>query len=256
MDKKSIEKYVIIFLGVLVLLLIIVVCMHLIKNKKNDNNPTIVLNERQKEILISQGLPIDYEELNYTQKESIIAIEELLTFVENKYGIEFCYDGYIPRRNLEEETLYAYPKGEDTKRITVIRTTNDNITDNYINILLEEPVQNMILEYISDKINSNDVKVYLEVTDTNINTTENLINNIKGNVGINAIIFVDEDIVSTAMYLEILENFKTWLKEEQLDGLYQLIRLKENKLKYLTQYNYSDYLSDEHYIEREDFYIK
>lgn len=49
------------------------------------------LNERQIEILESEGLPGNYSELNSTQKKAIKEIEELLVVLENKYNIKFIY---------------------------------------------------------------------------------------------------------------------------------------------------------------------
>lgn len=58
------------------------------------NEGEIILNGRQKEILTSKGLPTDYEELTYTQKQAIVAIEEMLSTVEAKYGISLEFISY------------------------------------------------------------------------------------------------------------------------------------------------------------------
>ena len=54
----------------------------------------VELNDRQKEILESEGLSTNYNSLNDEQKESIIKIEMLLTYLEDKYGEEFKYVKY------------------------------------------------------------------------------------------------------------------------------------------------------------------
>lgn len=61
-------------------------------------NTMPVLNERQKEILESRNLPVDYDELTVSQQNSILAIEAMLQYAENKYPDEtFTFTGeYIP----------------------------------------------------------------------------------------------------------------------------------------------------------------
>ena len=44
------------------------------------------LNERQKKILVDSGLSADWKDLNSSQKKSITAIEEMLEYLEEKYG--------------------------------------------------------------------------------------------------------------------------------------------------------------------------
>ena len=51
------------------------------------------LNEWQKSLLESQGLPTDIEQLSPTQKRSIQHIYEMITYLNEKYGEEFVYKG-------------------------------------------------------------------------------------------------------------------------------------------------------------------
>ncbi len=56
-------------------------------NNQNGNQSDVLLNERQKEILVARGLPTEYDELTSSQKKVIVAIEEMLVHAENKYGM-------------------------------------------------------------------------------------------------------------------------------------------------------------------------
>lgn len=57
-----------------------------------------VLNERQKDILVSKNLPTDYDQLSVSQQNAILAIEALLQYAEQKYPDEtFTFTGeYTP----------------------------------------------------------------------------------------------------------------------------------------------------------------
>lgn len=54
----------------------------------------VVLTKRQKFILKSEDLSTNYKELTTTQQSAIKNVEELLTYLENKYQISFSYSLY------------------------------------------------------------------------------------------------------------------------------------------------------------------
>ena len=58
----------------------------------------VILTERQKRILQSEGLPQNYEELTISQKSGITRIEAGLKYLKDKYNKEFIYKGYTPSR--------------------------------------------------------------------------------------------------------------------------------------------------------------
>ena len=66
------------------------------------------LTERQKDILKSQNLPQQWDELDMSVQESIEAIEEMLQYLEHKYGKTFVYAGYkkANRTFNDEESLW------------------------------------------------------------------------------------------------------------------------------------------------------
>lgn len=52
-------------------------------------------NEWLKEFLEEQELPNDYSKLNDGQQYSVKRIYEMIMYLEDKYGIEFEYTGYV-----------------------------------------------------------------------------------------------------------------------------------------------------------------
>ncbi|WP_040214971.1 hypothetical protein [Clostridium polynesiense] len=122
MDKKTLASLSKFILGIILIgsVLVLSGCDSIIKEigeafsrPSEREKVEIVLTERQKQILYDSGLSTDYDSLLQSQKSAIIAIEEMLQAVEKKYGMEFAYSGYTDATPLENETLWAYPKGGD-----------------------------------------------------------------------------------------------------------------------------------------------
>ncbi len=118
----------------------------------------IELTDRQMDILISEDLPTDWNELTGQQQESIMAIEEMLQYLEEKYDKEFVYKGYRADNLIynDEESLLVYAKGDnpDTDCFTVERT-EDGFEDDYETVLAQdgyhEKIENSIREYLEGK---------------------------------------------------------------------------------------------------------
>ena len=73
------------------------------------------LNERQISILKNANLPTEWKDLNSAGRIGITAIEEMLQYLDKKYGKTFCYNGYVPENKvfLDNGCLYAYAEGDD-----------------------------------------------------------------------------------------------------------------------------------------------
>ena len=64
------------------------------------------LTARQKQILKQEGLSLDYEKLNDSQKSAIECIEDIFKYLDKTYPKEkFEYSGYVPYSTLEPEHL-------------------------------------------------------------------------------------------------------------------------------------------------------
>lgn len=67
-----------------------------------------MLSERQIEILKSKGLPTEYDQLTGGQKSAILAIEDMMLYLDKKYPNEvFRYSGYVEGMLLEKEHLFV-----------------------------------------------------------------------------------------------------------------------------------------------------
>lgn len=223
----------------------------------NKSQSEVILNKRQKEILEAEGLPTDYSKLNYNQKNAIVAIEEMLQYLENKYGESFNYHGYVEKGVLEKEQLYAYPSSSTYIKdgCSVTKEEIDGkvtYTDDYINVLLREPYNKYISDYVKSYFEDKSVRVYTEVTETSLTKIPNDLSEFDNNTVSDNMIFIDAGTVSEEKYKKFLSDYKAWITEHKLYSNNQIILFKEGYINKLTRYQYSDYLSSEYCILRED----
>ncbi|MCR4566655.1 MAG: hypothetical protein K5769_01280 [Pseudobutyrivibrio sp.] len=133
---------------------------NLIKEKTN-------LNERQISILRSKDLPIDWDKLTEGQQQSIVAIEEMLEYLENKYQKTFCYAGYRRENPLffDKESLLAYAEGDDPESecFTVERAEN-GFTDRYAWVVQSPIVQKEMEEKLEGIFEGQKYKMFVKLT--------------------------------------------------------------------------------------------
>ena len=58
----------------------------------------------------------------------------MIKYLEDKYGMEFSYSGYVPAGLMESEYLIAYPTAEgsgDGVNLVVVEPDGDAFKDNY-----------------------------------------------------------------------------------------------------------------------------
>ena len=129
----------------------------------------VELTPRQCEILWSEGLPAEWDELTIQQQDSIVAIEELLTYLEKKYDKKFCYKGYKPASRLfgDEESLLAYAEGDDPETMSFVVTRDkrgiDHIEDTYDWVLAMPEYQAETEDRVKDVLNGYEYKVFVDL---------------------------------------------------------------------------------------------
>ena len=83
------------------------------------------LNEWQMDLLESQGLPTDIEQLSPSQKRSIQHIYEMITYLNEKYDEEFVYAGYVEPGVMDEEVLYARTLSDEKQRAVTVKINSN-----------------------------------------------------------------------------------------------------------------------------------
>lgn len=226
----------------------------------NHTEAAISLTERQVEILAAEGLPGEYEALTWTQKKAIIAIEEMLQAVEQKYGREFAYAGYAAKQRLEPECLRAYPVGGDRKKETFIasrKTVNGETVfrDNHLLIASEEKFSRYIESEFKMLAALEEIKVYSTLTELTTDSMPDDHKEFDGRTAAEILIFLDRTSCSAEQLKGIIHSFTAWMREHRIYGAVQYILLKESILPILDRYNYTDYLSENYYQAREFSYL-
>ena len=216
----------------------------------------VTLNERQKEILTNQNLSTDYRELTSSQQKAIVAIEEMLQAVELKYGMAFSYAGYTAGNSIEKETLWAYPVNGDkeTEIFTVVREIvngTENYTDTFIHVAATHLLSTYVEESLSELALVNNARVYSEISETTLVSIPVENTEFDGCVEAALWIFIDGSTYTQEQLDNVIVGFETWMVEHQIYGSVQYILLKEGILPYLTEYNFSSYLSGDYYLTRE-----
>ena len=216
-----------------------------------------VLNKRQESILSKQGLPTNFNELTASQQNAIVAIEDMLQYVENKYDTSFSYAGYSPEGYMEKEHMRAYPSDGDMQTDSfTISKTETGYTDDYIHVAINTDFSSYICENVQPFALGAEVKVYSEITETLLREVPSDMWEFDGNVESSIWIFIDGATYEEKEFPIFKMFFNDMMEKHSLYGTAQIILLKEGKLQYLTEYNYTDYLSEEHYSNRETVYMK
>ncbi len=143
--------------------------------KKTIVPKTAELTNRQKKILESVGLPMTYENLGYIQRRSILNIEKMLVYLEEKYGIPFAYQGYSNGLQ-EREWLQAYPvERENSEDIVTVNVNRDgSYRDNYMWICTRKRYAEEVADFTREYFNTNAAKVYCRYGGTTLTTLEDL----------------------------------------------------------------------------------
>jgi len=235
-------------------------------NLGTNNNPSsentqntednVILSERQIKILSDQGLSTDYNKLETNQKEAIVAIEELLKHLEDKYEIGFTYLGYNAEGVLEDEKLTAYPSdGDELIDIVTATRKGGEITDNYINIAIRPIYNDIIVNYMKQTFSDEDFRVFSSVNNSNITELPITAADISCNVAASNMIFFDSKNINDSEFDAFREAFIDWMKGNKYFGSNQLILLESGLVEYLSPYNYSDHLGGDQYSRRVSFSI-
>ncbi len=235
---------------------------NLILNNKTESHK-YTLTARQKQILKQEGLPLDYEELNDTQKSAIECIEDIFKYLDKTYPKEkFEYSGYVPYSTLEPEHLIVESQyGEVTVNryvSTYLPGFPSSFDDDFKTVKAADVYATVVDDYLSKKYDTDDYCVIAYVSNyfgkkydiktitkecynTNVSVyvngkvrlktfkmiTTDLIDYMKENTG--------KNIISADIYFINSSDFSMDLPEEFNNGLSRDI-IK----KHISYYRYDD----------------
>lgn len=169
---------------------------NLILNNKIESHK-YTLTVRQKQILKQEGLPLDYEKLNDTQKSAIDSIEDIFKYLDKTYPKEkFEYSGYVPYSTLEPEHLIVESQyGEVTVNryvSTYLPGFPSSFDDDFKDVKAADIYATVVDDYLSKKYDTDkflvDVSVSKYLDDTF--NTKTIAQNCNGCVSV----YVDDSV--------------------------------------------------------------
>lgn len=222
-----------------------------------ETKAPVVLTDRQKQILTDNNLPADYDQLPLSQQEAIMAIEEMLSYAENKYGIPFSYAGYASAGPIEKEHMRAYPSsGFMATDCFTITKTDGGYEDDYITVACTDLFTAYLTDVLSTLCPDAAVKVYTNITSVSLDAVPEDPADFDGNIGSFICIFVDGSTCDEEAFSQLMTDFKDYLYAHKLYGCVRFNRMKADTLEHLTRFNYTDYFSDADCDVSEMFYVQ
>lgn len=212
-----------------------------------SETPEAVLTERQKKILEDNDLPTEYYELSISQKSAINAIEEMLTYLENKYEISFEYKEYIAPSGTEPEQLIACPAvGEYTHKYVTVTATKQGYQDDYIAVASTELFSSYLAQSMEELCPGIEVKVYSKITRMDLEAVPKDKKEFDGNVGSSVLLFADAASCTEDAFRQLKLDLESWMQQHELYGMVRMILLKQDAMQHVNDYNYADYLTEEY----------
>lgn len=217
-------------------------------------------NDWQKKVLEAQGLSTNYNELDVSQKLAIRRMYKMKRYLDDKYGMEFEYAGYIPAGLMEKEQFFAYPKelGTDAGRNYVTVTTDEKgeFTDNYVSASLREKFEKMYNDFIQDYFQSDKAVVYIshfacdyeDISEMNDDYYDSKI------TGINQI-FISDEICDEKRIKDFTADFYKWLRQKGISGSERITVIHADDFKRINLKNYTDFYDDESMVYNMYLYV-
>ena len=205
------------------------------------------LNARQKQILLEMELPTDYNKLNHSQRIAIQRIEVMLKYLEDKYGMEFSYAGYVPAGLMESEYLIAYPTAEgsgDGANIVIVEPDGDTFKDNYANKEIREYYEKLCTDFVNRYFQSEQAKVIFYGFSTSMTASDEITDEcFHYKISTNTLFFVSDTICDEEQMREFAETMKLWFEVYEIKSRAR-VSLIYGDVTDITSDNIADYYRD------------
>lgn len=188
------------------------------------------LNETQIEILAAEGLPTDYDELTVSQQYTIDRIDEMLSYLNEKYEEPFIYADYIPQELLQTETLIAYPRSTgsgDGKYLVTVKAEGDSFTDDYFDFSVSRLAEELTNDFLAQHFDSDEYKYFALPLACSVDMAEMENCKFQWKYGASNRIFLLESECSIDNVEEFAVEYAKWLYEHELSGTHRIQILSE-----------------------------
>ena len=224
--------------------------------KNNDSSQTghnwqhsETLNEWQKNLLEAEGLPTDIEKLTPTQKRSIQHIYEMITYLNEKYGEEFVYKGYIEPGAMQSEELYAYSLSDKKKRTVTVKIDSDgNLTDDYQSKSVADYCEELIDDWIHSYLGTDDYRYFATTNACYIEMSEIENGNFQWEYGATNMIYLKMDEYNFDELEKFAVNYAKFLYEHQISGTHRINVMRDWPDYEVNSNTAYDYYEEQEYI--------
>lgn len=205
------------------------------------------LTERQKQILRSRGLPEEYEDLTAVQKETIRKIEELLTYLEQKYARTFEFAAFRPAsvRDPDAAALLFREAGADPERRTAVLTETweegGRILRDDFPAVAAEPVYEQFLEKQVRECLNVPCRVYGSVAGTSLLQPPETEEELPGNIAADACIWLSAEENGTDDMEELASYLRQRLREKDISGRCQIMLLTDEAWQRVSRSSFPDF---------------
>ncbi len=208
------------------------------------------LNEWQIDLLESQGLPTDIEQLSPSQKRSIQHIYEMINYLNEKYDEEFVYAGYVEPGVMDEETLYARSLSDEKQRaVTVKIDDNGDFTDDYYSVGIRDYCENLYNDFIKDYFNSDKAVIFIDNFDCEIDNLNEIKNDHFDNkVGGRNNILISSKICTEKEFEDFIADYYRWCDKHELVLTNRITLIDIDDFSCINYWNYADYYKKELFL--------
>lgn len=175
-----------------------------------------ILSDRQKSILLKEGLPTDYNSLTLTQKASLEAIEDMFTYLDMMYPKEqFEFSGYVAQSPLESEQLIVLSQ---YGKVTVCRDSENDIIsyrDNFKEAKEAYDCATALNDYLAKTFTETDYIVDVDVSRM-VGATDNTPSTLSNCIA--AVTIFVNDSVGESTFQKIVSTVSTYLDNTAINS--------------------------------------
>jgi len=152
----------------------------------------------------------------------------MITYLNEKYGEEFVYKGYIEPGAMQSEELYAYSLSDKKKRTVTVKIDSDgNLTDDYQSKSVADYCEELIDDWIHSYLGNDDYRYYSSTFASYIEMSEIENNDFQWRYGALNIIFIKMDKYDFDTLEKFAVNYAKFLYEHKIDGSHRINVMRE-----------------------------
>ena len=204
----------------------------------------VVLNERQQEICMKEGMKTEYSLLSDEQKEAIIKIDLLLNYLEEKYDKEFIYENFL----LDASTNSLIARAKDDSYRRDISASMDWIEDKYVysdtyevEVVFSDKYKECVEEYISEQLP--DAEFFTDVSVDSVDDDELAREDIyKHATSVSVSIVMANCFSSEDENIDFLKKTGSWMMDgnNSIVSFVELRTMNEDDYSLANYFNYLD----------------